>query len=113
MMASHGVEVIHATPAVDGGIDISDGLRALAGRGLNSVLVEGGGGLAASLLRAGLVDRMVWFRAPKMIGADGLAATAELGVDGLDVALGFDRIAVREVGIDIVETYTRADGQRE
>ena len=112
-MASLGVEIVRATPAVNGGIDISDGLRALAGHGLNSVLVEGGGGLATSLLRAGLVDRMVWFRAPKMIGADGLAATAELGVDGLDVALGFNRITVREVGVDIVETYARADGQTE
>ncbi len=112
-MASHGVEIIHTAPTVNGGIDISDGLRALAGRGLNSVLVEGGGGLAASLLRARLVDRLVWFRAPMMIGADGIAAAAELGVDGLDLAPGFTRIAVREVGVDIVETYARTDDKTE
>ncbi len=112
-MASRGVEIIHAGPAVSGGIDISGGLRALAGRGLNSVLVEGGGSLAASLLRAGLVDRMVWFRAPMMIGADGLAAAAGLDVDGLDLAPGFTRITVREVGADMVETYARADEETE
>ncbi len=110
-LASRGVEVVRAAPAAGGGIDIADGLRALGGRGLNSVLVEGGGSLAASLLRERLVDRVVWFRAPSMIGADGLAAAAGLGVDGLDLAPGFTRITVREAGADIVETYARADGQ--
>jgi diaminohydroxyphosphoribosylaminopyrimidine deaminase/5-amino-6-(5-phosphoribosylamino)uracil reductase len=106
--ASHGVEIVRAAPA-DGGIDIADGLRALGGRGLTSVLVEGGGGLAASLLREGLVDRLVWFRAPMMIGADGLAAAAALGIDGLDLAPRFTRIAVRQAGADILETYARRD----
>ncbi len=110
-MASRGVDIVHAASAADGGIDIGDGLRALGGRGLNSVLVEGGGGLAASLLRERLVDRVIWFRAPIMIGADGLAAAAELGVDGLDVAPGFTRISIRHAGADLVETYARADGE--
>ena len=56
---------------------------------------------------------MVWFRAPMMIGADGLAAAAGLDVDGLDLAPGFTRITVREVGADIVETYARADEETE
>jgi diaminohydroxyphosphoribosylaminopyrimidine deaminase/5-amino-6-(5-phosphoribosylamino)uracil reductase len=111
--AAHGVDVISVKPGKAGGIDISDGLRALAGRGLNTVLVEGGGGLAASLLQSGLVDRIVWFRAPTLIGADGLAATAELGVDRLDLAPGFTRIGVRVAGADIVETYARADERTE
>ncbi len=112
-MAAHGVEVVRAAPSGDGGIDIADGLRALAGRGLNSVLVEGGGGVAASLLRERLVDRVVWFRAPMTIGADGRAAVAALGVDGLDLAPGFTRIGLRQSGADIVETYARADEETE
>ena len=44
-----------------------------------------------------------------MIGSDGLAAAAELGVDGLDVAPGFTRISVRHAGADLVETYARSD----
>ncbi len=107
-LAAHGVEVVRAAPA-NGGIDIADGLRALGGRGLTSVLVEGGGGLAASLLREGLVDRLVWFRAPMMIGADGLAAAAALELDGLDLAPRFIRIALRQAGADILETYARRD----
>ncbi len=112
-MASAAVEVVHAAASTEGGIDIADGLRALGERGLTSVLVEGGGGLAASLLRARLVDRLVWFRAPMVIGADGLAAAAEFGIDGLDAAPGFTRIAVRRAGDDIVETYARADAETE
>jgi diaminohydroxyphosphoribosylaminopyrimidine deaminase/5-amino-6-(5-phosphoribosylamino)uracil reductase len=69
--------------------------------------------VAASLLRERLVDRVVWFRAPMTIGADGLAAVAALGIDGLDLAPGFTRIAVRHAGADIVETYARADRETE
>ncbi len=112
-LASHGVEIVRAAPAADGGIDLGDGLRALGGRGLTSVLVEGGGGLAASLLRARLVDRLIWFRAPMVIGADGLAAAAALGIDGLDLAPGFTRLSVTRAGADMVETYAAADQETE
>ena len=84
-----------------------DGLRALAKRGLNSVLVEGGGNLAASLLQADLVDRLVLFRAPMMIGADGIAAVGNLGIDRLDLTPSFSRISLHEAGTDIIEGYAR------
>ena len=112
-MAASSVEIVSARPADGGGIDVADGLRALGARGLTSVLVEGGGGLAASLLRAELVDRVVWFHAPMVIGGDGLAAAAAIGVDGLDLAPRFTRITVRRAGADIVETYARADQETE
>ena len=49
----------------------------LAERGITRVLVEGGGELAAALLRAGLVDRLAWFRAAAIMGGDGRAAIAD------------------------------------
>ena len=58
-------------------------MAALAARGLTRVLVEGGGALAAALLRARLVDRLVWFQAPLLIGGDGLPAVGALGADAL------------------------------
>ena len=106
-MASHGVQVIRVASAVNGGIDILDALQELGKRGLNSVLVEGGGSLAASLLHADLVDRLVLFRAPMMIGADGIAAVANLGIDRLDLMPSFTRSSLHELGTDVVERYSR------
>ncbi len=105
--ADAGVEVIEVTPDADGNLDLVVGAGALGGRGLTRVLVEGGGRLAAGLLRAGLIDRLVWFRAARLIGGDGLPATEAFGVDRLDEAPAYRRIAVVEVGDDVMETYAR------
>src|SRR6185369_10285309 len=59
-----GIEILDAIPDESGQVDLRDVLRLLGERGLTQLLVEGGGRLAASLLRAGLVDRLVWLHAP-------------------------------------------------
>lgn len=105
--ADAGIEVIEVAPDADGNLDLEVGAGALGDRGLTRVLVEGGGRLAAGLLRVGLVDRLVWFRAPRLIGGDGLPATEAFGVDRLDQAPAFRRIAVVALGDDVMETYAR------
>ena len=52
---------------------IDDGCRALRALGVRSLLVEGGAGIAGSLSRADLVDRLVIFQAPVVLGAGALA----------------------------------------
>src|SRR5262249_62305226 len=64
-----GVEVIAAEEDASRRIDLADALRLLGERGLTRLLVEGGGRLAAALLRAGLVDRLGWVNAPRRSGA--------------------------------------------
>ena len=63
-----------AVPARDAGLDLAVLLEALRERGVRSVLCEGGGVLAASLLREGLVDRLYLFVAPVIIGESGVPA---------------------------------------
>jgi diaminohydroxyphosphoribosylaminopyrimidine deaminase/5-amino-6-(5-phosphoribosylamino)uracil reductase len=103
-----GVTVIQREPNPAGHTDAPDALRELAARGITRVLCEGGSGLAASLLRAGLVDRLAWFHAPRVMGGDGLEATAALGVEALAQAPGFRRTALEAIGEDVLETYVRA-----
>lgn len=109
-----GVEVMEIAAervAEDGAgdtVDLREGLRVLAGRGITRLLVEGGGRVAASLLRQGLVDRIVWFRAPRIIGGDGLPVAAGFGVDILDQAPEFIRLSTRATGDDLMEIYARA-----
>ncbi len=117
-----GVEVLPVPLAPDGHLDLASldlasldleaAFQALGAKGLTRVLVEGGGRLAAALLRAGLVDRMVWFRAPIVLGGDGVPAIAGLDVNLVAEAYGFTRISVGAAGIDQVETYAVASGDR-
>lgn len=104
-----GVEVL-AAQALDatGRPDLGWLLGVLAARGINNVLVEGGAALTAALLTADLVDEIVWFRAPVLIGGDGLGMAAPLGVERLAAAPRFERIALATCGADVVETYRRA-----
>ena len=102
-----GVELIEVAPAEGGSLDLVAAARALGERGLTRVLVEGGAQLAAGLLKRGLVDRLVWFRAPRLIGADGLPAALALGVDALAKTPSYRRVSVAEVGDDLMETYER------
>ena len=56
---------------------IAEAMEDLAKRGITRVLVEAGAKLSTAFLQSGLVDRIYWFRAPLMIGNDGLAAIGD------------------------------------
>lgn len=79
----------------------------LAGLGLTRLLVEGGATLATAFLEADLVDRIYWFRAPIIIGGDGLSGVGSLQADMLTEALGFRMADRREFGNDVLELYDR------
>ena len=72
-----------------------------------SVMIAAGAQIAASALAADLVDRIEWFRAPKLLGGDGLPVIAALGLETLDAAPMFRRTGVRERGADLQESYER------
>jgi diaminohydroxyphosphoribosylaminopyrimidine deaminase/5-amino-6-(5-phosphoribosylamino)uracil reductase len=91
-----------------GGADMAAVLERLSGLGFGGVLVEGGGRIAASLIDLGVVDRIEWFRAPILLGGEGRPALAELSYDVLADAPRFKRVALRELGPDVWESYERA-----
>jgi diaminohydroxyphosphoribosylaminopyrimidine deaminase/5-amino-6-(5-phosphoribosylamino)uracil reductase len=105
---SCGVELIEVAADDGAGVKIGEGLRALGQRGLTRILVEGGAHLAASLLRDRLVDRLAWFRAPRLIGGDGIPSVVAFGLERLTEAPGFERTGIIETGEDVLETYHRA-----
>lgn len=105
--ADCGVELIPVEPGPEGEISLPQTLRALAARGITRVLAEGGARLAASLLRDGLADRLEWFRAGLLLGGDALPAAVGFGADRLADAPGYERIAVRPAGEDLLESYRR------
>ena len=104
-----GVTVIEAPAGEPDGIDLNWTLETLAARGLTRVLVEGGGRLAAALLRLDLVDRLAWFRAPSMMGDDGVPMAAGLGIEVLSQIPRFVRTELLALGADLLETYRREE----
>ena len=106
-----GVEVMTAELDAAGGIDLAAALGILGARGLTRLLVEGGGRLAAALLRADLVDRLVWINAPLLIGGDGIPAVADLGLAKLANAPRFEHIATEVLGPDVLSHFRASPGQ--
>jgi len=100
-----GVDVLVAPAGENGRPDLGEVVAALASGGLNNLFVEGGGEVAASFLKAGLVDRIEWFRAPIVLGGDGRPCVGPLGLAALADASRFRRVAVRELGPDLWERY--------
>ena len=94
-------QLIELPEAADGKVDLRRGLRALGQAGLTQLLVEGGGGLAAALLRSELVDEVHWMVAPKLIGGDGRAGLGPLGLDRLADAVALDSLRTRRRGEDL------------
>jgi diaminohydroxyphosphoribosylaminopyrimidine deaminase/5-amino-6-(5-phosphoribosylamino)uracil reductase len=107
-LRDQGVEIIAVAPDAVNGLDLAVVLKALGDRGLTRLLVEGGGGIAASLLRTNLVDRLVWMRAPLLIGGDGKPAVGEIALDELAGAPRFDLVSSEAVGGDVVDTFRAA-----
>ena len=104
-----GVEIITIPPDRAGYPDIHVAMQALASKGITRLLVEGGADIAATFLRTCLVDRIAWFRAPSIMGGDGISAVAAYGLAQLDDILRFDTVSSERLGNDWLETYSRSD----
>lgn len=98
-----GVRVLRCAIAEDGHVDLRAAIRRLHDEGIRAVLCEGGGRLGAALLRGGLVDRLLLFMAPSLLGPHGVPAlpVRELGREPLRL------IEVRPVGVDTLLTLDR------
>jgi diaminohydroxyphosphoribosylaminopyrimidine deaminase/5-amino-6-(5-phosphoribosylamino)uracil reductase len=103
-----GVEILPLPAGPDHLLSMAALLGALGDRGITRVMVEGGGRLAAALLAAGLVDRVAWFRAPLVLGGDGVPAVGGLGLGAVDEGPRFVRVSSETLGPDTVEFFAQS-----
>ena len=98
-LETRGVTVLRCK-SQEGQVDVSDLVSRLGALDVGGILVEGGGKLAWAFLEAGLVDRVVAFTAPMLLG--GAAAPRAVGGAGLLLpeAVRLEGIGVRPVGTD-------------
>ncbi len=97
---SAGAEIVESPATSERLIDLPQALQSLGRRGITRVLCEGGGALAASLLREGLVDELITITAAKAIGGDGIPAIAPLGIEALKDIPAFTQTEIRPLGPD-------------
>jgi diaminohydroxyphosphoribosylaminopyrimidine deaminase / 5-amino-6-(5-phosphoribosylamino)uracil reductase len=107
-LAARGVTLIRCAATGEGKVDLADGLRRLAERGINRVLAEGGARMARALIDADLVDEVHLLSASKKLGPHGLDALAGLPLGAITGSERF-RPAVKEwLGEDCLSVYERA-----
>lgn len=102
-----GVRVLQVRAMGDERPELHDVVRALAAEGLIRLFVEGGGQVAASFLRCGLVDRLEWFRAAMIIGGEGRPGIGALAIQALSDAPKLKRVDLQLLGPDVWERYER------
>ncbi|NQT31669.1 MAG: bifunctional diaminohydroxyphosphoribosylaminopyrimidine deaminase/5-amino-6-(5-phosphoribosylamino)uracil reductase RibD [Deltaproteobacteria bacterium] len=101
-------------PAAEGQVDLGKLLEALGKRQITSILVEGGGILLGSLFDQGLVDKVIAFIAPVIIGgAEAKTAVAGRGVDQVADSFRLEGVKAEKLGDDLmVSGYVAAKGGR-
>ncbi|MGQ0630545.1 MAG: bifunctional diaminohydroxyphosphoribosylaminopyrimidine deaminase/5-amino-6-(5-phosphoribosylamino)uracil reductase RibD [Sporichthyaceae bacterium] len=99
-LESAWVEIV-TVPTADDGLDLDAILAHLHGRSVTSVLVEGGSAVAGSFLAAGLVDRVVGYVAPVLIGGGGLPALTGAGAATIADATRWRLDEITPVGPDV------------
>ena len=109
-LRQQGVEVWSVT-AQDGSVDLKELVKRLGKRGIDSILLEGGGTLNESALRAGIVQEVNAFVAPKIFGGKARSPVEGTGVEVPQEALQMEMKQVRQVGKDLLITYRISDDQ--
>ena len=98
-----GAELLEITSSKQGAIDLAALLKLLGERGITSILVEGGGVLFGSLFDHGLVDKVVSFIAPIIIGGSrAKVAVSGEGVDKVADSIKLRNVSVKRLGEDLM-----------
>lgn len=101
-----GVEALAIASDSSGSISLPRALAALAVQQVNHVLVECGSELAGSFLAAGLVDELVLYIAPSLLGLEARGLAALPGLSRLDQSVQLQFTEVRQIGEDLRITAT-------
>lgn len=102
-----GGAIIVRTKEKSGRVDIRSLLKELAKREITSVLIEGGGETIASAFEAGVVDKVYFFMAPKVIGGrEALTSVEGKGIEKIGKAIRIKKTSFRKIGDDLlIEGY--------
>ncbi|MCP4640175.1 MAG: bifunctional diaminohydroxyphosphoribosylaminopyrimidine deaminase/5-amino-6-(5-phosphoribosylamino)uracil reductase RibD [bacterium] len=106
-----GADQVFHIPAGPGGLDLRLLMKELAARDVLTVLIEGGGTTHASAFEAGIVDKAMFFVAPKVVGGrEAITAVEGEGAARMADCVRLERMTARAVGEDVlIEAYVSLD----
>jgi diaminohydroxyphosphoribosylaminopyrimidine deaminase/5-amino-6-(5-phosphoribosylamino)uracil reductase len=111
-LEQRGVQVI-CLPGTQGRVPLRLLLEELGQRGVKSVLIEGGGQVAAAALGEGVVDKVLFFYGPVLLGGEGRAMVGSLGIERVAAGLKVHTIEVHRLGNDVLVTaYVGEKGRK-
>lgn len=90
-----------ALPSSAGGVDLKAVLHELAARGINEVQVEAGATLCGSLIQQGLVDELLIYQAPLILGGGAVSPFASPRLDNMDDRVHLEWVDSRYIGKDL------------
>ena len=90
--------------------DLSAACVSLRALGVRSLLVEGGAKLASAWLAASLLDRLIIFQAPLVLGAGSKLAFAGVPAEALETSRRFEVLARKRFGNDLMTVYAPGGG---
>lgn len=96
-----GVEVLRL-PGERGRVPFLPLLQELGRRGLKHLMIEGGGQVAAAALKESVVDKVLFFYGPKLLGDEGLPMVGPLGVDRVAAGLKLHTIELHQLNDDVL-----------
>lgn len=95
-----GVEIINFE-------NLNNLVKKLPKLGINNLLIEGGSVVATQFLKNGLVDRLIWIKAPKVIGKDGVDALDGFNIDKVAQDFNFQITKTRMFSEDILTEFNK------
>lgn len=99
--------VVKEVPRGQGGLDLQAVFARLAEDGLTRILVEGGAKVAGSLVSRGVLDEVVFFRAPVVVGPNGVRALAGQALSAVDRSPRFRLIEDVMIGEDRMRRFLK------
>ena len=101
-----GATILHIKKDKDGRLNLKELVKHLGKIEITSVLIEGGSEAAASALKNGIVDKVVFFYAPKIVGSEGVSMIGELGIPTIKKSLEIKDIKIKKLKDELmVEGY--------
>jgi len=103
-LVDKGIQIVRVN-LVEGKLDLNELMIKLGTMSISSILIEGGGHVAASALRSGIVNKVCYFLAPKFLGGnDGIPVFSGRGPEKIKDAFELSRVTTRFFGSDILMT---------
>lgn len=106
-LADAGVTLVEVAGSTDK-VELPAALTALSARGFTRVFAEGGAQIAASLVAQDLIDEVVIFRAPVVVGPNGVPALAGTALSAIERSPRYCLVETVPVGEDVMRHYVRA-----